>query len=332
MSKTTLLTTDPLARKLWHKDLFNDTMKEIFWGNLMGTDMESVVTVKEDLTKEQGDNITFGLIERSSAPIKTSGQALEGNEDALVRASWSLSVEERAFALRDRGPLDRQRAIFGMDDETKRSVVVQGAEYIDETIFDALQDSPTKTVYSGSATSVASLTATDLITPATISQVKAGVKTGYNRTQTPIRPFRIDGKNYYGLVMHPDAMFDLKQDTAFQQARREALERAQSNPIWSDVYAIWDGVAIFEHENITIATDGGAGSNIPYAKNIFFGAQAVCFAWAQRPKIVSAEFDYEREHGHSWQAIFGVGKPQLRNSKDYGSVSLITARTQISDA
>ena len=332
MAKTSFATNDALTRKLWHKDLYNDTMKELFWYNLMGTDMESPVCVKEDLTKEQGDNITFGLVQRSDAPVKNSGEALEGNEDSLSRASFSLSVEERAFALRDRGPLDRQRAIFNIDDETKRAIVVQGAEYIDQTCFDALQNAPTKTVFGGSASSVATLTATDLVTPEKISEIKAGVKTGYNRTQTPIRPFRIDRKNYYGLVLHPDAMYDLQQNSAFQQARREALERSRENPIWSDVYAIWDGVAVFEHENISIANDGGAGGNISYCNNIFFGAQALVFGWAKKPEIVSEEFDYKREHGHSWQSIYGVAKPTLIGGNDYGSVSFVTARTQIADA
>ena len=331
-AKTSLATGDALTRKLWHKDLYNDTMKELFWVNLMGNDMDSVVSVKEDLTKEQGDNITFGLMARSSAPVKGSGEALEGNEDSLERASFSLSMKEQAFAIRDKGPLDRQRAVFSIDDETKRAIVVQGAEHLDKECFDALQLSPTKTVYGGTATAYANVTATDLVTTAVLSKIKAGAKTGYNRAQTPIRPFRIDGKKYFGTVLHPDAMYDLKQDSSFQQARREALERSRENPIWNDVYAIWDGIAIFEHENVTIANDAGAGANISIAKNIFFGAQALCFGWAKHPEIVSENFDYGREHGHSWQAVYNVAKPTLLNSNDYGSISYVTARTKIADA
>ena len=55
------------------------------------------------------------------------------------------------------------------------------------------------------------------------------------------------------------------------------------------------------------------------------------WAWGAKPKIVTAEFDYGREHGISWQAMFAVGKPVF-NSKDYGVISLQTARTKLSDA
>jgi len=291
----------------------------------------NVVQEKNDLESKKGDAITIGLIPRSDAPVLGDGEALEGNEDNLDKYYFTITVEEKVFALRDRGPLDRQRAVYDMDMESRDAMKVRGAEYLDQRCFDALQDTPTKTIYGGSATLYTNIAATDLITTDLISRVKAGAKTGFNRTQTPLRPVRVGGKDYFIMLVHPDALYDLKQDSAFQQARREAEVRSKENPIFSDAYAIWDGVVIHEHENIAIAKDGGAGANIPTSKNLFLGQQALVMAWASRPKIVAAEFDYGREHGFSWQAMFNVKKPKF-NSLDYGAISVHTARTSVSDA
>ena len=330
MAKTSQTTSEALTQKLWEKVLFDDTMKESYFSRFMSKDKGAIVQVKDQLESNKGDNVTFGLVPRTSAPIRTSGQSLEGHEDALTKYSFSVSLEEYAFGLRDRGPLDRQRAIFDMDAVSRSSIVTQGAEYVDQKCFDQLQLSPTKTIFGGTATAYSNLTASDKITPEVISRIRAGARTGYDRAQTPLKPISINGKKYFVLLVHPDQMYDLKQDPVFEQARREALERSATNPIFTGAEAIWDGVVIHEHENITIANDGGAGT-VPTAKSLFLGEQALVWAWGAKPKIVTAEFDYGREHGISWQAMFAVGKPVF-NSKDYGVISLQTARTKLSDA
>ncbi len=88
---------------------------------------------------------------------------------------------------------------------------------------------------------------------------------------------------------------------------------------------------IHEHENIPIVTNWGSGSNVPGAKCVFMGAQSLVWAWGKRPYVTEELIDYENEHGYAWNMIAGVTKPVF-NSKDYGSIGVYVARTQISDA
>lgn len=330
MAKTAFATGNALTKKAWDEKLFRDTAKESYFSRFMGSTADSIIQVNEELVGKAGDNVTFGIRMRLSGSGVTSGMALEGNEESLTTHSFSVSLEEYAHAVRDRGPLDRQRVMFSIDEESVASLKTWGAEKIDSLCFSAIGASPTKIFYGGSATSTATLTASDKITPQLISKAKTWALTGGNRGQTPLRGIRINGKNYFVLLVHPDVMYDLKQDSTFAQARREALERGKDNPIFSGAEAVWDGVIIHEHENITLATTWGSGA-VSGAQCMLLGAQAGVWAWGKRPKVVAEEFDYGREHGYAWSLIAKAGKPVF-NSKDYGSVGFYVARTKISDA
>jgi hypothetical protein len=126
-------------------------------------------------------------------------------------------------------------------------------------------------------------------------------------------------------------MYDLKQDTTMAQALREAEVRGKENPLFSGSIAIWDGVVIHEHENIPILTNWGSGANVPGAKCALMGAQSLVWAWGQRPEVVAKKFDYDEQHGFAWGMTAACGKPKF-NSKDYGSVGIYVARTNVAGA
>jgi N4-gp56 family major capsid protein len=340
MSKTNFATDNALTKKAWEEQLFRDTVKESYFSKMMGNSSESVVQTKTQLEKDQGDKITFGIRMRLTGAGVTSDTQLEGNEEALQTYDYGLSLEQYRHAVRDKGAIHRKRAMFTIDEEARSALKDWGAEKIDALCFTALEASPTITAYKTGAstfltngtpaTASGALVAADSkITPNFISYVKTIAKTGKNREFTPLRPVKVEGKEYYILLVHPDVMFDLKIDSTFQQAMREAEVRGPQNPLFRNATAIWDGVVIHEHENVSIASNAGAGGNVPWAKCSLLGAQALCWAWGKRPEMVQETFDYQNEHGYAWGMISAVGKPVF-NSKDYGSIGVYLARTAIS--
>ena len=330
MATTAFTTSNALTKKAWEEKLFRDTVKMSYFSKFMGEGSGKIVQVKNKLTKEKGDNITFGIRMRLSGAGVTGNETLEGNEEALTTYDYDISLERYRHAVRDDGELTRQRAVFSIDVESKSALQDWGAEKIDALCFTAIQASPTKIFYGGTATSTATLTATDKLTPALISKSKTWANTGGNRAQTPLRPIMINGKKYYVLLVHPDVMYDLKQDSTFAQARREALERGKDNPIFTGSEAIWDGVVIHEHENMDLATTWGAGTDVAGAKCSLMGAQSLVYAWGKRPQVIAKDFDYGEQHGFAWGMTARTGKPVF-NSTDYGSLAVYVARTQISD-
>lgn len=344
MAKTAFATDNALTKKLWDEKLFRDTVKEAYFKKFMGEGSDNLIMEKTDLEKSKGDNITFGLRMRLAGQGVISGQQLENNEEKLTTHNDSVSLEQYRHGVRDDGALTRQRAMFDISAESMTALKDWGSEKIDQNIFDALitttpsivfyQISGTITKQTTYATAKSAITvaANSLLTPKLISFAKAYAKTGGGRSGmlTPLRPIKVEGRAYYVLLVHPDVMFDLKQDTTFTQALREAEIRGPQNPLFQGATAIWDGVVIHEHENVPVGTNAGAGA-IPYCDGIFMGAQAGLYAWGKRPEVVTETFDYKNEIGYGWGMIAKAKKPVF-NSKDYGSFQLMLSRTNVAGA
>jgi len=348
MAKTTITTSDATTKKAWEEKLYRDTVKESYFSKFMGTSANSLCQTNTKLAKSKGDNITFALRKRLEGAGVTSGTTLEGNEEALAHSNYNVSLEQYRHAVRDAGELDRQRPAWDLNMESRDAIKEWGTEKIDSLCFQTILEDPTRVFYRTSggnattgtaATAKSALTATDSkLTPSLISYAKAWARTGGNRSQTPIRPIKINGKMYYVLLIHPDSGYDLKTDATWTQAQREARERSKENPIFSGALGVWDGVVIHEHEGYAekpggslIATDAGSGSDVPWTKCVLMGQQSLLWAEGKRGKTVTEDFDYGNEIGHAWEIICGVAKPKF-DSLDYGSVGMYVSRTQISDA
>jgi len=347
MSKTSFDRTNDLTQIAWERKLFLDSLKDTFFMPFHGG-MNALVQEKTDKTGtpasrgKPATRVVFGLRSRETGTGVNSRQALEGNEGSLETFDFELALEEYANALRDAGPLDRMRPAFSVDEETREALRGWGEEKIDELHFDAIQESPTR-VFAPSqaapftttplASALASLSTANLITPEFISKLRVYARTGGNRTIIPLRPIKVKGfpKNLFVYVTHDDAVFDFVQDSKIQQNLRDARERSSNHPLFMAAVGYTnDGVIIFGHENMNITLTGG-GAAVPTAQGAFMGQQSLVWAWGARPKMVAKNFDYDREHGHSWQMIARTAKPVF-DSEDYGSFGVVTARTSISDA
>lgn len=339
MAETTIATNNSLTQKLYEEKLFRDVVKESYFSRFMGRDSNSMVHVKTDLEGKQGDQIYYGLRMRLSGAGVTGEAILEGNEEDLTTYSDSITLEQYRHAVKDNGALTRKRAVFDVDEESELALKDWGNEKIDLICFTAVLDSPTKVFYrdgvagaisaGSAATAKAALTAANsTLTPSLLAALKAYAKTGGNRSIVPIRPIKVDGVNYYVLLTHSDALYDLTNDATFQQAMREAKERGSQNPLFRGSFAIWQNVVVHEHENCTIATDGG-GAAVPWCKSVFLGAQSLLFGFGSRPKLIEKNFDYENKHGKAW-AVIAKSKKAVFNSIDYGSLGVYLARTNIS--
>lgn len=341
MSKTGISTSNNLTRKLWDRMLYEDMAKKSYFmprfANTKGT---SFVHEKTDLEAEKGDKITFGIRMRLDKEFIVDSQS-EGYEHSLTFHDYSVTLHKYRVPVRDDGELTRKRTAFDIEKEARQAIADNGAEKMDKLIFTTLTTNPTRVYYTtdGStpaqtataSTAKSALTTSSLIFPKLISYAKSDALARRSSSTVPINPVIVDGKPYVVLLVHTDVRYDLANNTTMQQAHREARERGKENPIFSGADFIYDGVVIHSHESVPTGTDAGASSNVPWAKCIVLGQQAVCWAWGRRPKIVADMFDYENEHGFDWSIVAGCAKPVF-NSVDYGSRGFYVARTQVHDA
>jgi N4-gp56 family major capsid protein len=138
MAKTIFTTSNALTKKAWEEKLYRDTLKEAYFSRFMGKNADSLCQVKNEFLKDKGDLITFGIRMRLAGSGVTSGQTLEGNEESLVTYSHTVSLEQYRHAVRDNGALDRQRAMFSIDEESMAALKGWGSEKIDQLAFTAI--------------------------------------------------------------------------------------------------------------------------------------------------------------------------------------------------
>lgn len=330
MAVTSIPSTNASVKKLWYEKLFRDTEKELYTKRFMGEGENSPIQVIRDLSKGPGDKQEFLLVPRLEGDfiLGSSGLSVEGREQSMVEYGMELTLEEYKLGVRTKKGLDAKRPIYDLENTSRDRLIMNNAEKLDKLWFDAAFSSPTKLVGPNGHNTAATLVSTDTLTPSFCRklyyQCKYGFTVGNGRVLIPMRPIRTGGKDYYILLVHGYAVYDMKENASYQQSVREAMERSENNPIFGGAVAVIENIVIHDHENVPFALTGGAGGNVPYSKGILMGAQATLWAWGKNPEVIRKSHGYDEEIGYATKTICKTQKPVF-NSADYGSVGVVVA-------
>ena len=344
-----------LTVQQWDEKFFVDSLNASIFKPFMGSKSNSVINVKEDLTKKPGDSVTFSLVNALSGAGVTGSSTLEGNEEALVSRSQKVTIDQyrnavripvledqfTAIPLRNAG----KDALMNWEMELTRDKVISALNEINGVAYGSASEAQkdawlvdnTDRVLFGAAKSnhgvdfSAALlnidNTADKLTASAITLMKRIAKTAAPKIG-PLKP-RNGGVTSDSYVMFVPSLVlrDLTEDTAFLQANREARQRGKQNPIFAGADYIYDNIAIIEVEDIPIDAGAGAGG-IDVAPVFLCGAGAVAMAWGKRPQTVDEEFDYGDKQGlaiRQWYEItkmnYGTGSGDTDDLKDHGVVT-----------
>ena len=318
----------------WAKELQVEVGKEIYFSKFMGEGPGNAIHVKQ-VEEGVGKDVTFGLVTQLTGSAITGDNDLEGSEQNLATYSNTVSLNQKRLAVRDTGKFENSKVLYNFRSTALDLLKQQYAELIDADIFSALTATTANhAYYSAEAGGYSAdgtdpktaLGAGDKIALDDISAMKTIAKIG-GAFNYKIRPLRVDGKEYYVLILHPEVAYDLFTLSDWQTAQREAQVRGNDNPLFSGALGVWDGVVVHSHESISTFDDGG-GAAVKGARNIFMGAQAACFADNSGMNWIEKTFDYGNQLGISAGKIYGVGISDY-NNKDYGVIQYMTARTDV---
>ena len=121
----------------------------------------------------------------------------------------------------------------------------------------------------------------------------------------------------------------LRKDSDWKQAQREANVRSSENPLWTGALASAAGFMIFERDLGVFGLDstGGAGNFIWGATNphegvdefdhkcaIAFGERAMCQAWAEGPFFEEQDYDAKNRQVVVGGIIDGFGRPDYEDA------------------
>ena len=317
----------------WAKQLAYEVGKEIYFSKFMGDTFESMI-VSKSMPEGKGKDMTFGLVGYTGTAV-TGDSALESNEQTLSSHELTVATSQRRFGVINAGNFDDSKVLYNYRSEALAQLKRQYAEDHDAQIFGALtvtsgagaflRADNSASVYAASDPE-GDLAAADLATAEDISKLKKMAMLGTTKSYK-MKPIRVDGKDHYVLLVHPEVAYDLANDTTWLNAQKNANVRGSDNPIFSGALGMYDGVIVHEHEGITTG-DFGAGDAVKGARNLFLGAGAACHAKVDEMSGVEKTFDYGNKLGIAAGQIYGVARSAF-NSKDYAVIQYLTSRTDL---
>ena len=349
MAETTAATG--LTVQQWDDKFFVEHVQQNRFAPEMGTSENSIIQVKEDLTKKKGESITYALVNRLTGNGVENGATLEGNEEDMDTRSFKLTIKERANGVRSSAwdnqisAIDLRKAgkmslkTWAMENTRDRIIAALGSingvaygtaseaqkdawlvDNADRVLFGAAKSNNSSNDHSASLLNVDATN--DKLTSAAASLMKRMARTASPK----IMPVMSESSGrYYYTVYVPSLVFrDLKADATITQAQRDVSLRMQNERLFKGGDIEWDGMIFKEIEDIPVLSGVGA-SGADVAPVYFCGAQALGYGVAQRWKSEEEYFDYKRkkglaiiEMGGIEKMLFGSGSTDTADLKDHG--------------
>ena len=341
-----------LTVEQWDDEFFVEYIQEGQFSILYGEGENSIIQVKETLTKKKGDTINFALLNRLTNAATTGTDVLEGNEEDMTSRSFPLTVNKRRHAVRT-AEMEEQKSAIGIreahkpslktwaDENTRDAIIAamhskNGVAYAsaseaqkdawlvdnaDRVLFGAARSNASSNDHS---TSLANIDATnDTLTRAAVDLMKRLATTASPK----IRPYKDagNGKRYYVVYAHPYCFRDLANN--LEGVMDDTTAMGQAAKLFEGGDLMWHGCIIKELDDMPVISGVGA-SSIDVAPVFLLGAQAIGYGIAKRWKSFSKEFDYGDKVGSAIEAIdafgkiiFGTGAGDTDDTKDHGQVT-----------
>lgn len=347
-----------LVVQQWEDKFFSEYLHDGGFKSLMGTNENSVIQVKEDLTKKAGDSITIALVNRLTNAATTGTTVLEGNEEDMASRSMRIYVDKRRNAVRVAEMSEQKSAIslrnaaratlldWSMEDTRDLIITalgsLNGTAFVSRTaaIGDAwLVDNRDRVVFGAASAGFTDLssdlalldTTADLFNTTALDAMILKAKT----CNPKIRPMRDggNGKRYYVAFANPYAFKNLR-DSIDTEVLANTVVEMQASKLFEGGDILWNGTIVKETDNLPIYANLGAGGTTNVTPVYLLGAQALAIAYAKRWKTVTDEFDYGDKYGVAVDAIYGVrkimfgtGTGDTDDTKDHGVVTGYFATT-----
>lgn len=362
MAVTVIGVNSPQAVRKYSALLATDVIRQSYFGNKFmatGADVKAPIQIHTDLEKDAGDKIQVDLSARLRQQPVEGDNILEGNEEDLIFFTDELQIDQMRCGVNGGGRMTRKRTLHDLRMVARSRQSEWWSQAFDELIFMYLsgtrgdnQDflypanyagfagNPIQApdaqhhLYSGLATSLGSITATDTFTLQDIDRAVARARTLGNdgSGQSKLRPIKIDGSEHFVMILSPEQELSLRTNTNAGQwldiQKAAAAAEGRNNPIFKGSLGMYNNVVLHSHDAV-IRLTGGVGGNIPVARGLFLGAQAASLAWGTAG--AGLRFDWHemlRDNGNqlviSSSSIFGIKKTRF-NGSDYGVIVVDSA-------
>lgn len=335
--KTQFVTSNALTRKRWARDLFRIILPGIEFNDLIGTSSDSIVQMRSELGKGEGDTITFGIRKPLSGEGRVGNEVVTGYEEGLQFKDFSMTIEELNHAVDTGGKMEEQRIPYDLVQEGKTALSDWWQDKLSDMMINYLCGNSSYKVaghtFAQAATepdtyhkllvndvAEASMTAADEMDLTFLDKMKqrAELMNKYGNSYYKVRPLKIGGKSFYRVILHSYVFDRLRQNPNIGQWG-DLLRSAQKLQV-PNVEIEYNGLLISKSERVY-----SPATNV--YRNVLLGCQAACFAWggAGDSKSTTMSFHpYTRDADRFLMirggGIFGI-KTTSFESVDYGRIT-----------
>lgn len=332
----------------------------------VGVEAQTPIQTLLELQNDAGDTITYDLVmQLRMQPVEGDAQ-LRGKEEDLKFYTDSISIDQSRGGVNTGGKMSRKRTLHDLRKIARARQTEWWARVFDELFFMYLSGrrgtnadfiystdytglagnafvapDSLHLMYGGSATSKATLTASDVMSLSLIDRevARAATMGGGSSGVPAIEPCMIEGEEHYVQVMHPWQEYSLRTNTSTGQwldiQKAAASAEGRNNPMFKGGLGMYNNVILHKHKAVITANDYGAGSNVNSARSLFLGRQAAVVAFGSAGTGLRFDWHEEQEdRGNqvviTTGSIFGIKKTAFTIdgvSRDFGVISADTAIT-----
>ena len=321
------------------------------------------IVVMNDLTKNEGDTISFDIYMQITGRATFGDDNLEGNLESLEAYTDEISINQVRKGVDVGGRMSNKRTLNDQRAIARTKLTEWFAQFVDQTCFTnlagkrginpfvlaknvnyAVKDThefedydADHIVYGGAAVSKASLTAADTLTLGTIDKliVKATTEGGDADNKVRLTPLDKNGEDCYIMLLHPYQEHDLRSDagtTGWLEIQKAAAgAEGLKSPIFKQNLGNYRGVHFKKHKHVVLDNTYGAEGNVQSARASFMGRQALVMAFGNassanlRADWTEKKTDVDdNKQAISGRMMFNAKRPRF-NGQDVNSYAVDTA-------
>lgn len=327
MAYVEILTTHGLTEEIWDRDIFKEYLGMTWWSNMMGTSIDSIIQVKDDLTKKPGDAVTVGLAGQMVGGHVTGAAKAKDNEGTMSFYYQRITIDNDRVVIKiENVPMTQKRVGFDVLQQARQALQDKAKYTLEDAITVALADTvygrvQGRALYGAAdsnystthATGLATIDNTaDQLTTAMIDIAKRKCLIPVNAV-AKVRPMRTKvGQAYeewFCFVGHTYSIRDLvNNDAAFRNAQLLLPPNANRDSVLfsgSSFKGSWNGSLIYEYDRLPLSTNTGS---VQCSQNFLLGAQAAAVVWGQRSKFGEEPSDVGHDVTYELHEIRGISK------------------------
>jgi len=347
--------------KLWSRKLYREALKRTYIYKFIGESSDSLIHQLNDANKGPGDRIRVILRMLLSGTGIQGDATLEGNEEALTTFTDDVTIDQLRHAVRSAGKMSEQRIPFSVREEARTGLADWWADRLDRWFFNQVAGlgREADVRYTGMQATVEPDTSHILFGPpgsGLTTEATVGSATVSNRfslamidncvlrakTLSPqVRPIRINGNDHFAMFLHPEQVYDLRNDVrssgaaviSWHDIQVAAMQGGDvtNNPIFTGALGMYNNVVLHESTRVPNGGSVTATHNSTVRRAIFCGAQAAGLAFGQgygenQMSWVEELFDFRNQLGVSAGMIAGLKKSRF-NAADFGTLVQVSSIT-----